>query len=544
MDTLEDKEFQPQERTNLEAGVVQQEQPNQSTYLHDDPDFERIQSELNDRWLQQHPGETRLNGNHQDYLFGNPADVSASTLDIDARMAFQQEYPEKYAQYEENERVRAYDDIGKDPAFERMQKRILKEVNRDGAVLKGEMGAYERVYAREQFYGAISFATRFPEKTAAYAKKWDQLVLNHPELDSMDNDEWRQFLFSEQSTGISSAYTEYRMIAGARDHIVRQKEIKRQQEATRRDARQVAQIKEALELQVESTGSVMQTALSRDILKTSEQILKEVAYAIRIGIPAEMHQRSQEVLQQDHERLAEEPFIPGQLVGELLQKEGEDEGMQFVSVDSIVGTESVAFQNWSTEYDNRKGRAIDVAEAIMEGSEEGIEQVFHTRDPEQGIKLKKIAGPEGDIFFVADGTHRVAGAKLSRIPEIPAQVESMVELSEVRTTERSVKDQWEKQINMGLIDGTVEQVVSQETGETSFQLTIKDQVLPWITLPQHQQLKMSQLYCNRYPHAFDNLKSLRSREPIPKEVLTDEIAMNFFLAGRWNEYLAQNKKDS
>ncbi len=256
---------------------------------------------------------------------------------------------------------------------------------------------------------------------------------------------------------------------------------------------------------------------------------------IKTAIPAEVQSADEKTLQNMKEALADLPYLPGGDVKEILDFNGEDEGFQLVNTYAIVGSVSPSFENWSTEYQGRKGRTVDIAKEIMEGTEESVDKVFHIKDPKQGIKLKKLSGPSGDLYFVEDSSHRVSGAKLAQLPELPAQVENVTNVSEVNTDDLELKLQWEERIKCGLIKGHIEEVATK-SGQKVFKLNIESQVLPWMNLPQGKLIEVTKFYFERYPNSLDNLKSFVTGKKIPKEVLLDTIAMNYYLADRWSEY--------
>lgn len=263
--------------------------------------------------------------------------------------------------------------------------------------------------------------------------------------------------------------------------------------------------------------------------------LEDVVAEVKAGIPAEIKSADREALETRQKKLTDLPYMSGQKARDVLDYKGEDEGFMMVDTDAIIGSVSPAFKNWSTEYESRRGRTADVAEKLIEGTEESIDYVFHVKnDPANGIKLKKLSGPDGDLFFVEDGTHRVAGSKLARLPRLPAQVENMSNLSEVRTTDEILKSDWERMIRKGLIKGTIEE--TDASGTKFFNLKIDSQVLPWMNLPQWNAIKLTEHYLERYPGSLNDVKSLTTGEIIPKKALLDMVAMNFYLAGRWEEY--------
>lgn len=263
--------------------------------------------------------------------------------------------------------------------------------------------------------------------------------------------------------------------------------------------------------------------------------LATVVSEIQAGISSEMRHADESALSRGRERLVDLPYLPADHFHQILDYDGVDEGVMMVATDAIVGSVSPAFRDWSTEYDDRRGRSVAVAQELIRGTPESIDHVFHVSDPRGGIKLKKVSGPAGDLFFVVDGTHRVAGSKLVGLHKLPARVENMTNLSEVHTEDPGLKSQWEKRIERGLIQGTVEETTTT-SGSKRFNLKIKSETLPWMHLPQPALVEMTKLYFARYPEAREKMTLRATGEKIPLEALLDDIALSFYLADKWNEY--------
>ncbi len=116
----------------------------------------------------------------------------------------------------------------------------------------------------------------------------------------------------------------------------------------------------------------------------------------------------------------------------------------------------------------------------------------------------------------------------------------MTDISEVKCKDKQVKYGWENLIQQGLIKGEIHESTNAE-GKIEYSLKIEKQVLPWLHLPQPKMLKMNTCYKDRYPKAFENLKTINGK-PIPPEALTSEIAFNAFSSGRWDEYEGRMNK--
>ncbi len=256
--------------------------------------------------------------------------------------------------------------------------------------------------------------------------------------------------------------------------------------------------------------------------------IQSVIEMAKTSVPKEILEADDSTLRMEQKRLKGLPYFSGSNLQELLNYEGKKEGFAFVNTKDIVGGISPAFEDWSTEYTRRKDRVITIAKSLCQPTEESVEEIFHFEDPDSQIKLKKISGPGGDLFFVVDGHHRVSGCKLARLPEVPAQIESMNELSEVYTFNRNLAFQWRERLESGLINGSIDEA-KQKNGETRFTLKIENQALPWMHLPQWALIKFNKFYESQYPGALDKLK-------IPKGALLDTVGFNYYLAGRYEEY--------
>ena len=260
----------------------------------------------------------------------------------------------------------------------------------------------------------------------------------------------------------------------------------------------------------------------------SENKLEEIVSEINKSIPDDIKRLNTSQLEDMRKDLKELPYLYQEEFSELLYPQGQSLGMIMVDTDNIVGSISAVFKNWSTEYDSRKGRIVNVAKQLINPTTESIDNIFHIKEPRLGIRLKQISTPEGDLFFVIDGSHRVAGCKLAKVPKIPALVEKIPESHVVSTYSSVLKDDWEKRIKSGLISGSVQEVMDEEN-EKSYILKIGTQVLPWMYLPSSKIVKLNKFYFTFFPDAKD-LKSLLNDEYIPREVLMDETAFNDYIS--------------
>ncbi len=268
------------------------------------------------------------------------------------------------------------------------------------------------------------------------------------------------------------------------------------------------------------------------VSKTSEQlkIVKESGVAF-----------DEATLQERQKALAERPIINSDAFREATALLEEEPTFSWVETDKIVGR-PFGDQNpggWSFEYSGRKGRIVEIAKELSEAEqdEQKIERIFHPGKPNERIKLSVLEGPSGPMYSVEDGTHRVAGAMTAELREIPCDVKRIkYPLERITTTENDISD-WQKKIELGLIQGNVETLQNDE-GKKFYKLVVQKEVLPWIrTTSQSELVKISRMYEKMYPNSLDKLD-------VPRDALIDPIANNYFMAGRWKEWEEKFSKNS
>lgn len=238
-------------------------------------------------------------------------------------------------------------------------------------------------------------------------------------------------------------------------------------------------------------------------------------------------------LEERKKALIERPIIDSNNFKEVIATPENEPVFSWVETKKIVGR-PFSEQNpggWSFEYEKRKGRIVEVAKELSgaDQNKKNIEYVFHPEKPNERIKLSSINGPGGPIYSVEDGTHRVAGAMVAELSEIPCDVAIIkYPLEQITPVENDAED-WQKKIDMDLIQGKIE-VLEDKNGKKIYKLIVEKETLPWIRVVLQQKLsKISQIYEKVYPNSLDNLS-------IPKDALIDPIANNYFMAGRWEEW--------
>jgi hypothetical protein len=263
--------------------------------------------------------------------------------------------------------------------------------------------------------------------------------------------------------------------------------------------------------------------------------IEEVVSLVESGIPQEVKILTSEELKEKQRELSKLPYLSSEVFSELVYVRGEDLGLIMVDTKDIVGSISSVFKDWSTEYDYRKGRNVAIAQQLINPTPESVDRIFHVSEPwfQSGIKLGQLSTPEGNMYFVFDGSHRVAGCKLAKLNRIPAFVETIPEANEISTNSFILKSQWEEKIKRGLIVGNVETPNNREDGN-SFVLNIQSQILPWMYLSNNKIVELNKFYFEHFPNAR-NLNSLLNGKPIPKEVLTDDSLFTDYLTNGWDK---------
>ena len=172
-------------------------------------------------------------------------------------------------------------------------------------------------------------------------------------------------------------------------------------------------------------GDIKEDGNEKSLDEQRKKIIQHVIEMVAVDISPETKGLDDTELAEKQKQLKKLPYFPAIRAGDLLEKPGKQTEFAMAETDKIIGSVSVSFDDWSTEYVSRKGRAVEVAKEILQATPASLERVFHTQKPNEQIRLKRVSGPGGDVFFAIDGSHRIAGCKLVGIPEIPAQIEDV-----------------------------------------------------------------------------------------------------------------------
>lgn len=283
------------------------------------------------------------------------------------------------------------------------------------------------------------------------------------------------------------------------------------------------------------TGNLDQIKISAgEIFRIIKDDLVRVANEIVISGNLEQDLKSR------WSNLSQQPIIDNHFfVRALMRIYAEEENSFFwVETNKIIGRPFAkdSSDGWSREYNGRKGRIIQIVMNFLRGVLQGrddmveaeIEHVFHQNRPGERIQLLVLEGPGGPIYLVEDGTHRVAAAKLLGLEHIPCAVKRIKYPLRQKTTDQEMFDHWRRLINLGLIQGKLQ--YSHSNGSTTtYEIQVTSELLPWIRVYQYEFLRINEIYETVYPNSLENLS-------IPRDVLLDEIANNYFMAGRWQEW--------
>lgn len=146
-----------------------------------DPRYIAIKKELEQKWLQEHPGKDFLSYEGQNYRLGhqNINEGSQSPLLSATERLFRERYVEDARAYDIKEKTRIYENPIIDPAVKRVESAILKATNLDQQVRnassagRGESygNVWDRVNTRESINRWNNFVDLYPEKARAYAEK-------------------------------------------------------------------------------------------------------------------------------------------------------------------------------------------------------------------------------------------------------------------------------------------------------------------------------------------------------------------------------------
>lgn len=289
-----------------------------------------------------------------------------------------------------------------------------------------------------------------------------------------------------------------------------------------------------------SNGAEMRKSQERKVFAESPAIVKEPVADPDFIFDELRHQISERDAVHTKDSLEESPIFDSRSVGDV--ERGIDSGdvseeLSWASVDAIVGRSGADVQEggWAHEYSGRKGLIENVAQSIRDGEEDKLEQAFHVRRGKaHRVQLVALDGPSGSMYCVKDGTHRVAGSKLAGLREIPVMVRrpkfplvfSGYDKDQARDIQRKIK--------LGFMKGSVK--TEMRSGKEFFICTIEKEILPWLHIKEGVNTKVARAYERLYPGSLDHIVLSNGKE-MPRDALVDDIALDYFVAGRWQEWV-------
>lgn len=154
--------------------------------MENDPRIGTIKEELTGAWELLHGSrfdkDGVLRGAYQDYIFGNPADLKQDkkpvSLDDRAKQVFRERFPDDARTYDEQEKIRVYDNPNQDPALKSVEEEILRRTNTDPEVSQARTNygqVWTKVHGRFSMNAWNNFTRQYPEKAAAYKDRFGPL---------------------------------------------------------------------------------------------------------------------------------------------------------------------------------------------------------------------------------------------------------------------------------------------------------------------------------------------------------------------------------
>lgn len=469
------------------------------------------------------------------------------------------------------EKTRTYDDPNRDPVVKAVLVGILRRTNTD-PILTSESQLYRgedyserwnRAYARESRAGWNDFLDQYSEKAAAYRdelkpvreafegrerlrryqQEWGRREATRPK--TIDGDlRFRAFMDHPQTglnvqvwAGVSPAeslttaqYDKKARAIKARmegEFAVAHPDIweKYQAEGEQRSFGETI----AVSRPTQEVAGAIETSKEPAVVSTDE-VLQKIQ-----GQVAEKESLSIQELDTRRVALGERPMLQGRDLLEVI------EGAQYETSFSWIPTNKVAGawlfdEGWRYELDAQKEKLLELAETIQgaQGDPKAARGIFAPEQSRQRIIVTKIDGPQGSVYLLDEGTRRTTAALMLELTEIPADVRALRYPAHQVSRDKGQAGDWERLIQLGLVKGRVNQDVGDD-GKPEYTLTVSREVIPWLRESSFSKIRrISGVYEYYYPGSLDNLA-------IPKEALFDPIAYNFYMAGRWDEWLQRQQ---
>ncbi len=119
------------------------------------------------------------------------------------------------------------------------------------------------------------------------------------------------------------------------------------------------------------------------------------------------------------------------------------------------------------------------------------------------------------------------------VEEIPVSLSKITYPLEQVASSQSDVDDWQSLIDRGLVIGRIESFRSSQTGTLLQKVVVESEAVPWIRAGNIG--KVSRAYESVHSGSLDSVRF--NGQDIPGVILFDEVAMSYYMAGRWNEWL-------
>jgi hypothetical protein len=91
-------------------------------------------------------------------------------------------------------------------------------------------------------------------------------------------------------------------------------------------------------------------------------------------------------------------------------------------------------------------------------------------------------------------------------------------------------------MELGIIEGSIKE--EEINGRKLYRIKIERELLPWLRITNPFLISViSKVYETLFPGSLDNL-------PIPKEALLNPKAYEYYINGRWGEWLDLKKREN
>jgi hypothetical protein len=156
---------------------------------------------------------------------------------------------------------------------------------------------------------------------------------------------------------------------------------------------------------------------------------------------------------------------------------------------------------WHNMYSSRQGSCEAITNGLVTDPKKTLEKAMGEGTNGFEVRLQQVDGPDGPIYIVFDGSHRVGIAKAMDIPYVLAKVvKTQAEVS-VTGTEKD-KAYWEALIDINILRGNVSET-NLPDGTSGYQLDVvdigADAIYPWIV--NSYSAPINAMYKRLYPNS-------------------------------------------